>query len=120
MKKIVGYIAVRGHSLVSKIRELLRAHIGKEMPTLNDIASMLYMTSQTLRRQLASAGVSFQKLKNELRCDMAMDFLKFPELTIEEVSEKVGFSEQSTFYRAFKKWTGITPGEYRNQHLMLV
>lgn len=117
MKKIASYMALRGHSLVSQIRELLKAHIGADMPTLNDIAAMFYMSAQTLRRQLASAGVNFQKLKNELRCDTAMNLLKLQELTIEEVSEKVGFSEQSTFYRAFKKWTGVTPGEYRNTYL---
>jgi len=117
MQKIVSYMAIRGQSLVAKIRELMNAYIGKEMPTLNDIASMLYMTSQTLRRKLASVGVNFQTLKNQFRCDIAMNLLKLPELTIEEISEKVGFSEQSTFYRAFKKWTGITPGEYRNQYL---
>jgi AraC-like DNA-binding protein len=117
MKKVVSYMSARGHSLVLQIRELLKAHIGREMPTLNDIAARLYMSSQTLRRQLATVGINFQKLKNELRCDVAMDLLKFPELSIEEVSEKVGFSEQSTFYRAFKKWTGTTPGAYRTTYL---
>jgi AraC-like DNA-binding protein len=118
MKNVVSYMTVRGHSLVLQIRELLKAHIGKEMPTLNDIAATLYMSSQTLRRQLATVGVNFQKLKNQLRCDIAMDLLKLPEITIEEVSEKVGFSEQSTFYRAFKKWTGTTPGAYRMTYLV--
>jgi AraC-like DNA-binding protein len=117
MNNVGNYISIRAHSLVLEIRELLKAHIGQDMPTLNDIAARLYMSSQTLRRKLAAVGINFQKLKNQLRCDVAMDLLKFPELSIEEVSEKVGFSEQSTFYRAFKKWTGTTPGAYRMTYL---
>jgi AraC-like DNA-binding protein len=117
MSNVVNYINDRGHSLILRIRELLKAHIGHDMPTLNDIASRLYMSSQTLRRHLATVGANFQKLKNDLRCDVAMDLLKLPELSIEEVSEKIGFSEQSTFYRAFKKWTGTTPGAYRTTYL---
>lgn len=116
MNNMVSYAVVRGHSLILQIRELFKSNLNTEMLTLKSIAARLYMSSQTLRRHLASVGVTFQQLKNELRCDIAMNLLKLPELKIEEVSEKVGFSEQSTFYRAFKKWTGVTPGDYRRQH----
>lgn len=103
-------------SLTSRIREVLKSHIGEEMPTLNEVASMLYLSPQTLRRRLATEGKSYQGVKDNLRRDTAIHLLLKPELSLEDVSEQVGFSETSTFHRAFKKWTGVTPGLYRQLH----
>ena len=103
-------------SLTSRIREVLKTHIGEEMPTLNDVASRLYLSPQTLRRRLATEGKSYQTVKDNLRRDAAIHLLLRPELTFEDVAQQVGFSETSTFHRAFKKWTGVTPGLYRQLH----
>lgn len=103
-------------SLTSRIREVLKAHIGEEMPTLNDVAGRLYLSPQTLRRRLAAEGKSYQTVKDNLRRDAAIHLLLRPELTLEDVAQQVGFSETSTFHRAFKKWTGVTPGLYRQLH----
>lgn len=51
------------NSLTSRIRDVLKSQIGEEMPTLNDVASMLYLSPQTLRRRLAAEGKSYQELK---------------------------------------------------------
>ncbi|MCF4763307.1 AraC family transcriptional regulator, partial [Acinetobacter baumannii] len=104
------------NSLTSRIREVLKSQIGEEMPTLNDVASMLYLSPQTLRRRLAAEGKSYQGVKDALRRDAAIHLLLNPELTLEDVAQQVGFSETSTFHRAFKKWTGVTPGLYRQLH----
>lgn len=104
------------NSLTSRIRELLKGHIGTDMPTLNDVAAQLYLSPQTLRRRLASEGKSYQGVKDDLRRDTAIHLLGMPNITLDEVAEKVGFSETSTFHRAFKKWTGVTPGLYRQIH----
>ncbi|ESK40568.1 hypothetical protein P256_01023 [Acinetobacter nectaris CIP 110549] len=104
------------NSLTSRIRDVLKSHIGEEMPTLNDVASMLYLSPQTLRRRLASEGRSYQGVKDALRRDAAIHLLLQPKLTLEDVAQQVGFSETSTFHRAFKKWTGVTPGLYRQLH----
>lgn len=103
-------------SLTSRIREVLKTHIGEEMPTLNDVAARLYLSPQTLRRRLAAEGKSYQTIKDNLRRDAAIHLLLRPELTLEDVAQQVGFSETSTFHRAFKKWTGVTPGLYRQLH----
>ncbi|MDB0329425.1 AraC family transcriptional regulator, partial [Acinetobacter baumannii] len=63
-----------------------------------------------LRRRLAAEGKSYQGVKDALRRDAAIHLLLNPELTLEDVAQQVGFSETSTFHRAFKKWTGVTPG----------
>lgn len=104
------------NSLTSRIRDVLKSQIGEEMPTLNDVASILYLSPQTLRRRLAAEGKSYQGVKDALRRDAAIHLLLNPKLTLEDVAQQVGFSETSTFHRAFKKWTGVTPGLYRQLH----
>ena len=68
------------------------------------------------RRRLAAEGKSYQGVKDALRRDAAIHLLLNPDLTLEDVAQQVGFSETSTFHRAFKKWTGVTPGLYRQLH----
>ncbi len=64
----------------------------------------------------AAEGKSYQGVKDALRRDAAIHLLLNPDLTLEDVAQQVGFSETSTFHRAFKKWTGVTPGLYRQLH----
>ncbi|MDO4222710.1 MAG: AraC family transcriptional regulator [Acinetobacter sp.] len=104
------------HSLTSRIRDILKAHIGEEMPTLNEVAAQLYVSPQTLRRRLATEGKSYQGVKDALRRDVAIHLLIDPKYSLEDVAQHIGFSESSTFHRAFKKWTGVTPGLYRQLH----
>lgn len=63
--------------------------------------------------RLRAEGRGFQALKDDLRCDAAIALLARPELTLIEIGDRLGFSEASTFHRAFKHWTGVSPGEYR-------
>lgn len=101
-------------STSERIRRLLRRHLGGEMPPLEDLARQLATTPQTLRRHLRAEGRGYQALKDDLRRDAAIALLTQPqEQPLIEVANHVGFSEASTFHRAFKKWTGVSPGEYR-------
>ncbi len=86
---------------------------GKGLPQLSEAASYLGMSEQTLRRRLNADGYSFSQLKEDTRRDMAIYYIKQSSLSIEEISFRLGFSEGSTFIRAFKSWTGITPLNYR-------
>jgi len=111
-------IKPKGNSLLtSRIRELLMANIDTEMPTLNEVAKQLYLSPQTMRRRLCAEKKSFQAIKDELRRDTAIHLLCMADMSLEEVSLGVGFSETSTFHRAFKKWTGVTPGLYRRTYV---
>jgi AraC-like DNA-binding protein len=74
------------------------------------------MTPQTLRRRLGEEGQGFQSLKDHLRRDAAIEYLARPDMTLLDIADQLGFSEASTFHRAFKKWTGVAPGEYRQRH----
>ena len=106
------------NSLSARIRELLKHHIGEELPTLNEVAAQLYLSPQTLRRRLASEGKSYQGVKDALRRDTAIHLLNQADCSLDDVAMQVGFSESSTFHRAFKKWTGVTPGLYRQLHTL--
>jgi AraC-like DNA-binding protein len=77
------------------------------------VAHRLHSSPQTLRRHLREEGSSFQELKDHLRRDLAIYHLGRDELSIQAITEQLGFSEPSAFHRAFKKWTGLTPGAYR-------
>jgi AraC-like DNA-binding protein len=105
-------------SVSERIRRLLRRRLGADMPALDDIGQALAMTPQTLRRRLHEEGHGFQALKDALRRDAAIEHLARPELTLPEIASRLGFSEPSTFQRAFKKWTGVAPGTYRLTHLV--
>ncbi|MFI3245373.1 MAG: AraC family transcriptional regulator [Ferrimonas sp.] len=95
----------------------VKAHFGRDfsrpLPSLSEIAEQEGISSRTLRRQLAAEGVNYSYLKSQCRLEAAVDFLNCPKLSIHDVAALVGFEDPSPFIRAFKQWTGKTPGEYR-------
>ena len=103
-----------GDSLASQLRRLLSRESG-HWPDLEAAAAHLHISPQTLRRHLREEGSSFQELKDELRRDIAIYHLSRADLSLQQIAEQLGFSEPSAFHRAFKKWTGLTPGAYRAQ-----
>lgn len=100
------------NSWTSRVRDIVRRQLG-DIPELNDLASVLAVHPQTLRRRLAAEGTTFKDIKNQVRRDTALHFLGKQGLSIEEIAHRAGFSESSAFIRAFKGWTGITPYTYR-------
>jgi AraC-like DNA-binding protein len=104
-------------SVSERIRRLLSRRLDSELPSLEAISALMAMTPQTLRRRLHDEGHGYQALKDALRRDTAIDHLSRPELTLVDIAQRLGFSEPSTFHRAFKKWTGVAPGEYRSTRL---
>ena len=102
--------------MIGNIRRMLRKRLGGELPSLEEVGDTLAVTPQTLRRRLRDEGRGFQQIKDELRRDAAIEFLLHTQLPLLEIANRVGFSEASTFHRAFKQWTGVAPGEYRLSH----
>ncbi|KAF1055085.1 MAG: putative HTH-type transcriptional regulator [Stenotrophomonas maltophilia] len=101
-----------GNSLTSQIRRLLGRDC-RNWPDLESLAAQLHVSPQTLRRRLRDEGPNFQELKDQLRRDLAIYHLGRDELSLQDIADQLGFSEPSAFHRAFKKWTGLTPGAYR-------
>jgi AraC-like DNA-binding protein len=104
------------NSLASQIRRRLRAAARSDWPDFVTFAASLNMTSSTLRRRLEDEGQSFQAIKDDLRRDMAIDYLCHTSKNVTEIAVELGFAEASAFHRAFKKWAGASPGEYRQRN----
>ncbi|MBU3069988.1 AraC family transcriptional regulator [Aestuariicella sp. G3-2] len=105
-------------TLKSKVRTILSKDVSESMPGAEAVASQLNLSVTTLRRHLQQENTSFQKIKDECRLEAAIHYLGCKDLTNSVISERLGFDETSAFFRAFKKWTGLTPGEYRKQMAM--
>lgn len=103
--------------LSAQIRRSLRSSVRTGWPDFNVVAAKLHMTPSTLRRRLGEEGQSFQAIKDQLRRDMAIDALARTSGSVAEIAAELGFAEASAFHRAFKKWTGVNPGQYRENLL---
>ena len=100
-------------TLASKVRILLAEKLPDGEFQQGEVASTLAMSSRSLQRGLQKEGVSFKELLEKTRQDMAMKYIAEKELSLVEVCCLLGFSDQSNFTRAFKRWTGKTPNAYR-------
>ena len=102
-------------SLVARVRALIGHDFSQGFPSFEKITNLLNMSAPTLRRRLRKEGATFQQLKDESRCAASKAYLSNPELSINSVAGLMGFTDPSAFHRSFKKWTAMTPGEYRQQ-----
>ncbi|MBA6116355.1 AraC family transcriptional regulator [Pseudomonas putida] len=101
------------NGLVAQVYRHLRARRYGQWPTLAALAVQQGVSASTFRRQLEREGRSYQQIKDEVRRAMAFERLREGVLSIAEIAEQAGFQEPSAFHRAFKKWTGQSPGSYR-------
>jgi AraC-like DNA-binding protein len=82
-------------------------------PNMETVARELATTARTLHRRLRAEGTSFAEIMDHVRYAFAKEYLDRPELSTEEISERLGFSDAANFRHAFRRWTGSTPGRYR-------
>ena len=98
--------------LAGQIRDRLLSTPGR-LADMEVIACELNISSRTLRRRLEEQGSSFRQLQEEVRQALAEELLAIASLSQEEIAERLGYSEVSNFLHAFKRWKGLTPGQYR-------
>jgi AraC-like DNA-binding protein len=101
-------------ALVRTIKEACLASVGA-LPRVEEMASRLNLSPRTLHRRLADAGTSYQEIVDGIRSRLAIEFLERTEMAVDDVAERCGFSDVSNFRKAFRKWTGHTPGYYRDR-----
>ena len=99
--------------LERRVRIAVSQALSEGVPTLSSIASSLGMGARTLQRRLSDKGRSFQSVVDLARQELAEQLLAETDYSLAEIAFLTGFSEQSAFTRAFKRWAGQTPRSYR-------
>ncbi len=107
--------ALERNDLVERVTALIAELLESGEANVEAVAQRLNLPPRKLRTQLASAGTNFNELLGDYRCRLAKRLLGGTDESIEEIVYLTGFAEPPTFYRAFKRWTGMTPAEYRQR-----
>lgn len=107
--------ALARYDLIDDVRRAIGAMLESGEVTLETVANQLNIPPRRLRAQLSEANTSFQQILSDYRCRLAKRLLANTSESIEQIVYLTGFSEPSTFYRAFKRWTNETPVEYRKR-----
>jgi AraC-like DNA-binding protein len=102
-------------SLAIQVKAMFGYDFSAGFPAFEAISAALNMSAPTLRRRLRGEGTTFQQLKDACRRDAACEALRRGDLSVNDVARQLGFSDPSAFHRSFRKWTGMTPGEFRRR-----
>lgn len=109
----------RTRSLRERVTQLIGPLLHGREPDLEEVARRLQMPSWTLRRKLAEEGTLFRSILNDTRHDLALAYIRDTELAFGEIAYLLGFASAEAFQRAFKRWQGTTPGDYRREQKRL-
>ena len=106
-------LAKNSDPLVSRVTKIIVEHLPSGDATIEKAASELFMSKRKLQRLLQDEGTSFMTILNETRADIAKEYVRNKDMDLTEIAFLLGFSEQSTFSRSFKRWTGKSPSSFR-------
>jgi len=98
-----------------QVLKVLETQPLNKLVTLQEVSSLLHVTPRSLQRKLSKEGTNFQEIISQVQKQRAIVLLKNMQLSISEIAYMLGYTEPSTFTRAFKSWTGKTPSEYLDQ-----
>lgn len=108
----------------SSLTEIVLARLNstdpKRMPLMKEIAHYFGMSDRSLRRRLVAEGAEYKDLIRQARAHIAKRMLDNPQTSIQETAYAMGFATSAAFHRAFKRWTGMTPKQYRSSKLIVV
>lgn len=102
--------------IVRLIREAVSVGTDEERPCLVNTANRIGFSKRTLQRELNNNGLDWSRLLEQIRLHRAIDLIEATEMKLGDVAYELGYVDPSNFGRAFRRWTGVTPGEYR-KHL---
>lgn len=111
-------LARRVHSkpaIVDQVRAAIVRNLAHDRVRLATIAEELALSPRTLQRKLGEAGASFQQVLDDARFALAQDYLRQPGLSLADIAFLLGYQEQSAFTHAFKEWSGLNPGAWRER-----
>lgn len=105
--------AEHGSGLVAQIEQIILPQLPYGLPELKDVAELLHMSASTLKRRLQHEDTNYQSVCDSLRRRLAQAHVRETDKSFTEIAFLLGFSDLSTFYRAFKRWTEQTPQQFR-------
>jgi AraC-like DNA-binding protein len=98
-------------SLADKAAAVIAQRLSSGEASLRDVARRLHLSERTLRRRLQESGVTFNDLVSRVRRDLADDWLQRTDFNVKHISYLLGYSDAAAFSRAYKRWTGRSPGQ---------
>jgi AraC-like DNA-binding protein len=104
------------HSTTAAIRSLVSRNFDEGFPSFKEMAEYLHCSESSLRRRLLKEDTSYQEIKDQLRCEFAIEHLRNRDTRISELADMLGFAETSSFARSFRSWVGMTPSAYRRRN----
>lgn len=104
---------LRESDIISRVKRAILEELPSGTPSEEEIAKRVFVSSRTLQRRLADEGTNFRTLVLEVRRDLAMNYIADKDMPLAEISYMLGFADLSSFYRAFKLWTGASPASFR-------
>ena len=111
---MIDYLATLGSdTLIEAVKAAIVDQLPSGSATDANVAAALHLHERTLQRRLEQQGTTFKTLLNEVRENLALKYLQDSNMTLNEISFLLGFTEISSFSRAFRRWTGLPPSEYR-------
>ncbi|QRM34679.1 AraC family transcriptional regulator [Microvirga sp. VF16] len=102
--------------LTDELRRTLRVELIKDTCSAATAASLYAVSRRTLYRHLKAEGRTFRQVTNEVRCEIACMVLAKSDLSLSQIAEVLNYAEHSAFTRAFRRWTGQTPSDWRSSH----
>lgn len=114
-----AHLAALGQKNITaaSLRQWLLINIGPPLPKRPNVAKALGVSERTLSRRLKEQGESFESLLDDVRRELAFQMVSDRHQALADVAQTLGFAEPSTFYRAFRRWTGMAPARWRRQRL---
>ena len=103
-----------GEDIISRVNRHLLSTPG-EFPKLDAVARRLCLGARTLRRRLQELDTGYQQILDEVKRELAIEYLRTTSLTVQEIAELLGYSEVTNFRRAFLRWVEVSPCQYRKQ-----
>lgn len=98
-----------------RVRNAIELHLPKGVPSADQIAESMHLSLRSLQRHLADEGCRYDALLDQSRQNLALAYLREAELALSEIGYRLGFADASSFNRAFKRWTGLSPGQFRDR-----
>ena len=102
-------------NFIERVRLAIQQQLTGRRPTIDDIADALHISIRTLQRRLQDEGISFQRVLEDARRQLARHYLNNPVLELNEAAYLLGYEDSNSFVRAFRTWEGIPPARWREE-----